>query len=68
MILLESLSRIYLEYKMSTISETLVVLREELLELQYRISRGTYDDLEFFTPIEIYFKARIKELERPTEK
>jgi hypothetical protein len=53
---------------MSTISETLVVLREELLELQYRISRGTYDDLEFFTPIEIYFKARIKELERPTEK
>jgi hypothetical protein len=53
---------------MSPILETLAVLREELLELQYRISRGTYDDLEFFTPIEVYFKARIEELERLVEK
>lgn len=68
MILLESLSRIYLEYKMSPILETIAVMRQELLELQYRISRGTYDDLEFYTPIEIYFKARIEELESLVEK
>ena len=43
--------------------KTLSTLKLELVVLQQKMDKGTYDDLEFFIPVEQYFKGRIQELE-----
>ena len=48
--------------------KTLSTLKLELVTLQQRMDRGTYDDLEFFIPVEQYFKGRIEELESRIKK
>ena len=48
--------------------KTLSTLKIELLTLQQRMNKGTYDDLEFYIPVEQYFQGRIKELESRIKK
>ncbi len=43
--------------------KTLSTLKIELMTLKGRMDKATYDDLEFFIPVEQYLTGRIQELE-----